>query len=218
MSRFGSIWKLHDHKKVTKVLLNEAKGIGILLGSFLLGYVLILMLPTLNLITQYEIFPATQKSKILFHPNFLVMALVAALVGFVYWLLQRTFSEPDDRLAYLDVRHSVHAVFLTVIIFLAFLKNSYLAVLLLLPPAYLWMFLRVRQKTEDRILNGLFLVGGAITFVIMSLLMATIFHIGPIYWYLFLSAAYGLISAYTVVLFLMALTIMIRLFRRFVLS
>jgi flagellar biogenesis protein FliO len=181
LSRFGSIWKLHDRKKVTKVLLNEAKGIGILLGSFLLGYVLILMLPTLNLITQYEVFPATQKSNILFQPNFLVMALVVALVFFVYWLLQRTFAEPEDRLSYLEVRHSLHAVFLTLIIFLAFLKNSYLAVLLLLPPAYLWMFIRARQKTEDRILNGLFLVGGAITFVIMSLLMATIFHIGPVY-------------------------------------
>ncbi len=218
LSRFGSIWKLHDHRKVIKVLLNEAKGIGILLGSFLLGYVLILMMPALQLITQYEVFPATQKSNILFHPNFLVMALVVVLVGFVYWLLQKTFAEPEDRLSFLEVRHSVHAVFLTLIIFLAFLKNSYLAVLLLLPPAYLWMFLRARQKTEDRILNGLFLAGGAITFVILSLLMATVFHIGPIYWYLFLSAAYGLISAYTVVLFFMALTIMIRLFRRFVLS
>src|SRR5262249_18983546 len=109
-----------------------------------------------------------------------------------------------------------HGALLATIIALAFAKNSYLAVLLLLPPAYLWTALRHRKRAEDRVLNTLLLLGGSITFVTVAMVMTTIFHVGAVYWYLFLSASYGLISAYSVVLFFMALTVMIRLFRSFV--
>src|SRR5262249_12485437 len=127
------------------------------------------------------------------------------------------FRERDDEQSYLELRHAFHGVLLTAVIVAAFMKNSYQATLLLLPPAYLWMALRAGRRPEDRILNTLLLLGGSLSFVIMAAVMSTIFHVGVVYWYLFLSAAYGLISAYAVVLFFLAITIMIRLFRAFVL-
>ena len=59
-------------------------------------------------------------------------------------------------------------------------------------------------------------IGGAITFLTGIFIMTTAFHIGAIYWYIFLSATYGLFSAYAVVLAFGAFTLMIRLFRAIV--
>ena len=217
LTKFGFVLETESRGRVWVIFKNEAKNMGIILGSLLLGYTLLLLLPALKIITQYEIFPATQKSLILSSPNFLAMLLVLTAVAGVYFVFKRTFTEADDSLDYFQIRHALHAAFIAVIIFLAFLKNSYLGVLLLLPPAYAWTALRNRKSRADRLINLLLLLSGGITLIAMTFVLSTIFHLGIIYWYLFLSAAYGLISAYSVVLFLMALTVMIRLFRSFVL-
>ena len=146
----------------------------------------------------------------------------------VYWIFRKTFfertelhrveqSESKHSISNGEIRHALLALVLTVVIFFALLKNSYLAVLLLMPPAYFWAALRNRKRPEDRILNILFLVGGSITFVAVAVLMSSVFYVGVFYWYIFLAAAYGLISAYSVVLFFTAITVMIRLFKSFVL-
>ncbi len=215
--KFRAAFDGRTRPKAMTVLQNEAKNMATLLASFLLGYVVILLLPELRIITQYEAFPATQKSLLLYTPNFLAILLVVGAVGLVYWMLKKLFSDPDDTIGYAEIRQAFHAGFLTIIVFLALIKNSYLGTLLLLPPAYLWMAIRTRGSREDRVMNMFLLLGGAITFVTVGVVMATVFHVGVFYWYLFLSAAYGLISAYSVVLFFMALTVMIRLFRAFVL-
>lgn len=217
LHKFGVALRQGKRDVIRKVLRNEAKNVAILLGSLLLGYVVMLMLPALHVITQYEVFPATQKSLLLYSPNFLALFLVAVSILAVYTVFRKTFAEPEDTIEYIEIRHALHAAFLALIIFLAFLKNSYLATLLLLPPAYFWTALRARRRREDRIVNILLLLGGAVTFIVTVIVLNTIFHVGVAYWYLFLSAAYGLISAYSVVLFFMALTVMIRLFRAFIL-
>jgi flagellar biogenesis protein FliO len=202
--------------KVLLVMRNEAKRATILLGSMLLGYGVMRLLPSLKIITQYETFPATQKSLILYSPDFVVMLVVVGLVIGVYWAFKSTFRDREDTLGLYDVRQAFHAALLLLVIGLAFLKNSYLATLLLVPPAYLWTAMRSRRRVEDRLMNGFLLIGGAITFVTMTIILTQIFYVGVVYWYLFLSATYGLISAYTVVLFFMVLTVMIRLFRSLV--
>ncbi len=223
--RFGQAIRRHPLKKVLGILRNEAKAMSILLGSLLLGYVVMLLLPALKVITQYETFPATQKSLLLYTPNFVAILLVIGSVLGAYYLFKRVFAHPDDTTGDVEVRQSLHTAFLSFIIFLAFLKNSYLAVLLLLPPAYFWMWVRRYRDSADpaskrttRAINVLLILGGALTFVTMAVVLSTIFYVGVVYWYLFLSAAYGLISAYAVVLFFMAITVMIRLIRNFVLD
>jgi flagellar biogenesis protein FliO len=217
LARFRGALRGRPRERLRAVFKNEAKNLAIVLASLLLGYVVVLLLPALRVITQYEVFPATQKSAILYTPNLLAMILVFACIGAVFWALHRTFREDHDLTADTEVRHAFHGAFLAAIIFLAFLKNSYLGSLLLLPPAYFWMTLRASRRPADRVLNGLLLAGGGITFVTMTAVMSTVFHVGVVYWYLFLSTAYGLFSAYAVVLFFMALSVMIRLFRTYVL-
>jgi hypothetical protein len=216
IARFGKVVRDRPRGMLLSVLGNEAKNAGILLGSFLLGYTVMLLLPALKVITQYEIFPATQKSPILFSPNFLAMLLVIGAIIVVYFLFKKIFAEPEDDLAHSEIRHAFHTAFMAIVIFLAFLKNSYLAILLLLLPAYLWTFIRYSRRAQSRVMNVALLLSGAITFVAMIFVMTTIFHIGAIYWYIFLSATYGLISAYTVVLAFMVFTVMIRIFRSIV--
>lgn len=219
LAKFGKVFQSFKPKQVVSVIKNELKIILILLGSFLLGYALILMLPPLKIITQYETFPATQKSLILYNPNFVAILLVVGTILGVYWLFRNTFAHPDDSVddSTVSIRHAVQSGLLALIILLAFMKNSYLAVLLLLPPAYFWTSIRARKRTDGKILNGIFVLAGAATFLATAILLGTIFHIGVFYWYLFLAAAYGLISVYSVVLFLMATAVMVRLFKSFVL-
>ena len=212
----SSILKKRPHKRVWEICKNEAKSLGIVAGALLLGYAVILTLPALRVITQYETFPATQKSALLYNPDFTAMLAVLAAVVAVYWIFKRAFRAPEDSIGAIEIRHAFHAVLLAGVILLAFLKNSYLAVLLLLPPAYLWTALRARRRTGDRVLNGLLLLGGAVTFVTMAIVLSTVFHVGVVYWYMFLAAAYGLISVYATVLFLIAFAVMIRLFLAFV--
>jgi len=215
--KFGRTFRTTPKSRVWEVVQNEIKLMAVLLGSLIAGYAIMLLLPALRVITLYENFPATQKSLLLYSPNFFAMIAVLAGIAAVYLLFTKTFIRPNDSEGYVEIRHALHAGFLTLIILLALVKNSYLAVLLLLPPAYLWTAIRRRRRPEDRLLNGLLLLGGAITFLATAMLLTTIFNVGVVYWYIFLAAAYGLISAYSVVLFFMALTVMIRLFRSFVL-
>lgn len=211
------VFRRQNRFLIFRILRNEAKNVGILLGSLLLGYVVMILLPALKIITQYETFPATQKSLILYHPDFIAILIVILSILGVYFLFKHTFAEPDDSIESREVRHAFHAAFLAIIIFLALVKNSYLATLLLLPPAYFWTAMRAKRRIETRIANMLLILAGAVTFVATVMILATIFHVGVVYWYIFLSASYGLISAYAVVLFFMALTVMIRLIRAFVL-
>jgi hypothetical protein len=209
------VFKKAGSKIVRSVLYNELKNSSVLIGALLFGYGVLLLLPSFQVIAQYEAYPATQKSAILYQPNAIAIILVLSSVGIAFLILSRLFSTQEDDLDYPDVRQTVHGLLLALVIFLAFLKNSYLATLLLLPPAYLWLGLRWRKRPEGRILNALIVLSGALSLVAMAIVMSQIFHVGVFYWYLFLSAAYGLFSAYSIVLFLIALAVMIRLIRRF---
>ncbi|MGE4108015.1 MAG: M28 family metallopeptidase [Bacteriovoracia bacterium] len=212
VSKFGAAVRAHSGYRVRVIFLNEAKNMGILLGSLLLAYAFLRLLPELKIITQYESFPATQKSTLLYNPNFLAIGLVALLAVGVYFIFKRTFAERDDAEEARELRHTFHAIVLAIVIVSGFLKNGYLTTLLLLPPAYFWTFMRAKGKAEDRVLNVLLLLGGSITLLILAVILGTVFHLGVLYWYVFLATAYGLVSVYTVVLFLMIMTVMARLF------
>lgn len=201
---------------VKRALLNEVKNISILISAMIFGYVILIMLPYLRLLDQYEIYPATQKSLLLYNPNYWVMALVLLGVVGAYVLLNRVFSNQDDKIDHPHVRQTVHGLLLAIVIFLAFLKNSYLATLMLIPPAYLWLAIRVRKQVQGRVINAMLVLSGSLTLVALALVMTQIFHLGIFYWYVFLGAAYGLFSAYTIVLALIIIAIMFRLARGFV--
>ncbi len=209
----------YTREEIFSGLKNEAKNVTLLLGALLAGYLILQLLPELRIITKYEAFPATQKSELLYRPDLLAMGGVIGATLLIWWGLTRIFADQnEDQAEALEIRHAFHGLLLAFIITLAFAKNSYLAVLLLVPPAYSWMALRVQRTRQARILNLALLFGGVITFLVMTVVMSTIFHIGFIPWYLFLGTSYGLISAYAVVLALAVIAMGIRLFRKFVLA
>src|SRR6185437_9520774 len=132
-------------------------------------YAVLLLLPVLRIITQYETFPATQKSPILYSPNFLAIGIVLAASAGAYWLFRKLFSEPEDNLEDASIRNAMHFALLALVILLAMVKNSYLAVLLLLPPAYLWSAVQARprgvKKQRSRSLNLVLILSGAVTLI-----------------------------------------------------
>jgi hypothetical protein len=219
--KFSLAFRQTPTARIFTALKHEAKFMGIVLLSFLSGYLVLLSLPFLKIITQYETFPATQKSKILDHPNLGAILIVFGSVIVTYFVLKRVFKGPEadplESNADAPIRHALHAAALTLIIFLAMIKNSHLATLMLLPPAYFWTSLQDRSQGKVQLRNLLLLLGGAVTFMAAIVVMTTLFHVGVVYWYLFLASAYGLFSAYSILLFVMSMTVMIRLFRAFVL-
>ncbi len=214
--KFALMFQKYPRTQIIRVCQHEAKNLGILFGSFMIGYLVLRLLPALRVMDQYESYPATQKSSLLYNPNFLAILLVVAAIIIVYFIFKKIFRELEDIPHFAEIRHCVHAGFLTLVIVLAYFGNSSLAVLLLAPPAYSWAFVRSRETGSGRILNTLLLLGGSVTFLAMIIVMTTVFHVGIVYWYMFLSAAYGLFSVYSVVLFALAIAIMLRLFRSFV--
>lgn len=217
ITRFAPLFTGPSRDRAVRLLKNEAKNAGLVLLSLLAGYAVLLILPQLHVIPQYEVFPATQKSLILYSPDFMAIFIVLATVAGAYFILDRLFSEPDDKIEDANIRQSLHFFILALIIFAAMLKNSFLASLALLPPAYFWSALRARPK-KSRSLNLLLIAAGSITLISVLIALSNVFFIGVTYWYVFLAVSYGLISAYSIVLFVMALTIMVRLTRAFVLS
>jgi hypothetical protein len=218
-ARAREAWSKYTREEIRLALLNEAKNIGLLVGALLAGYLILQLLPELKIITKYEAFPATQKSELLYRPDLWVMSGVLLITVGIWWGLARIFAdEVEDAAGHLDIRHAFHGLLLTLVIALAFAKNSYQAVLLLVPPAYSWMAIRTQRTRKDRILNLALLFGGVISFLIITIVMSTIFHIGFVPWYLFLGTSYGLISAYAVVLAFAVIAMGFRLFRKFVLD
>jgi hypothetical protein len=211
--RFTRTLATTERSLFIRVVRNELKNLGILLGSFLFGYLVIRLLPALKVITQYETFPATQKSEILYNPNIWAILLVLVTVAIVYFAMRRVFSEKVDDLGALHVRHSVQTIALALTIVVAFFGNSYLATLLLLPPAYFWTLL---HRGRGRWINFLLILGGTLSLLILGIIVTRVFHLGIVYWYVFLATAYGLISAYTAVVFFILMAMLIRALRHFV--
>ncbi|MBI3558599.1 MAG: M28 family peptidase, partial [Deltaproteobacteria bacterium] len=160
---------------ITQILLNELKLFSICFGSLVAGYALLRALPELNLITKYEMFPATQKSLVLYRPAYPALALVLTVVIALYLVLSRIFRSRTDRASTKSVerhiRHILMGIILTLVILLACAKNIYLASVLLIPPVYLWMFMKNNRHRKSRIVNAALFFGGFVSFIAICIAM-----------------------------------------------
>ncbi len=214
--KVNKAFKQYTKQQRKTAFLNEIKKMMMLISSLLTGYVIMLVLPFLKIIPQYENFPATQKAPLLYQPKAIAFILVFAGISIVYYILRKVFYAPADDEDRSDIRQAVHGILLSIIITLALFKNTYLATLMLLPPAYFWMSLKKHKEKKRKFINFLLILMGTLSLIAMLLVMTSVFHIGIIYWYLFLGATYGLFSAYAVVIFLIAIALIIRQIRRYV--
>lgn len=218
LKQIRGLWKERSKAKLKAILWHEAKGTLMVIGAMALGYVVLLLLPQLGLMQKYEHFPATQKSPLLYRPDWLPIWIVCGAITLSYILFRTVFSAHRAPPAHPEARHALHSFLMSVAIVFAMMKNSYLATLLLLPPAYFWAALRARKTLEGKLLNGAILLGSTLTLSATLIVLATQFHLGVIYWYLFLAASYGLISAYSISITILVVGSLVRLFHRFVLS
>lgn len=206
---------------IERVMKNEAKNFAILLASFLAGYAFLRYLPDLKIITKYEMFPATQKSLVLYRPVYTAIALIMIVIYGLYHGLKLALKSRADRAKpgteERAIRHSLLGIILGVLIAAAFAKNAYLASLLLMPPAYLWMFMRNSRTLDTRLHNGLLFLGGLASFIAICVIMTSVFHVGVFYWYMFLAVSYGLISVYAAVVAFAVISVGIRILRNLVL-
>jgi hypothetical protein len=130
------------------------------------------------------------------------------LVGIILWrftpLFVKTGKNPADRRAFLTAA-------LAVISLLTWAVNGFAATLLLILPATLWIWIGPGRSKIRIVGNLALLVGGTAVFAALLYFFPKIYYIGPIWWYLSLAAAYGLVTPAAVVLFLMTLGLLIRL-------
>ena len=54
-------------------------------------------------------------------------------------------------------------------------------------PTYFWIALKRKRMIEHRVVNSPLLLGCFLSFAVMLVVMSAIFHVGVVYWYLFLS-------------------------------
>ncbi len=210
--------KQYPRKLVFQVMKNEVKGFSVLFLSLLAGYGVLRILPDLKFIEKYEMFPATQKSLILYNPQYLVIGFLFLLTVTLYFLLSyilksRLDKQNPDYISQIRIRHSLLGIILGLIIVLAFLKNEHLGTLLVLPPAYLWMFMKNSRTIDSKLLNILLFIGGLLSLIAVCVITSFVFHIGVLYWYLLLAAAYGLVSVYAAVLAFALIAVAIRILR-----
>lgn len=210
--------KKSSKKLVLKVFKDELRYFGILAGSFIMGYLVVRLLPSLKIVTTYELFPATQKSEILYNPNYLAFVIVAFTVALFYWIFKRVFIKKNMPEENKEIRKSLYGIILTFIIAMAIAKNSFVTVLLVAPAAYIWIFLKIRKSKTGKLTNAFLLLSGAITAVVTIIVSTSVFHVGIVYWYLFLGLSYGMISVYSALLGIIFFAMMFRLFKHFVLE
>lgn len=217
-------FKRHDVWHIAK---NELKGFTVLFSSFLVGYVSIRLLPELKIIEKYELFPATQKSELLSNPQYLVLGLVALIIVAFYFLMSRLLKtqplkkfralESTDDQRSIQIRHSVLGIVLGAVLIIGFVQNPYLSTLLVLPPSYLWMFMRNNRKLDSKLLNALLFIGGLASSLAVAIAITMVFSLGVLYWYLFLATAYGLVTFYTVLVAVAIIAVGIRVLRNLIL-
>ncbi|OFY99275.1 MAG: hypothetical protein A2070_11390 [Bdellovibrionales bacterium GWC1_52_8] len=176
--------------------------------ALLAGYAALLLLPGAGILTRYEEFPGTQKTPLLYSPDLLVILLLIAAGLLVYGLLRRFSGNPKSKIIEPELVHTFHVFLQAAITALAFAVNSHFAVMALLFPAYTWSFI---SNSKSRVLNSALLSLGPISFVAVLAYLTSIFHLGVSYWFLLLSASYGLILPITAILFLLSIALMGRI-------
>jgi len=179
--------------------------------ALLAGYAALLLFPGIGILTRYEQFPGTQKTPLLYSPDLLVIVLLLAAGLAVYGLLRRLVKHPEPSTFSLETVYVFYSAVQAIITLIALLANSYMAILVLLFPAYSWSFVSVHKS---RSVNLILLALGWASFLTVLIYMTTIFHLGVWYWFLILSASYGLVSPIAAILFLLTVALLIRIATR----
>jgi hypothetical protein len=172
-----------------------------------------------GVLPRYELYPATPKDPFLYHiPPRVAAPLVAVLVlGYLAVRMLRRFL-PEAPQAF-DANKRIFCVWMYLIVVGALYVDPYAMWFFLGPLAYAFILLQRPSNWSWRALNAALLVAGALPFVAVLYYFGREIFLGwRIGWYLVLETAYGVWSKVAVVLFLMAASLWVQLFRTAVLG
>lgn len=203
----GWHWRRRALGPTLAILLGEARRVFALVGCLLVGLVAMKLMSLLGLLARCEMYPATPKDPLLYHPAILPLAVALLATGGALYAVRRFtlwFSPPLG----VDWSERYHALtsLLALVVFLTWLEGAgYAAVTFLALPAYLWIFLAEpvgRATMVRRIFAGLLVLAGTAVFVAFVALVGEVLVVGPSWWYIILGATYGLFSLKASVVFL----------------
>ncbi len=163
-------------------------GLLVIVGCFsglVVGFVLVVLSPTLGVIPAYDTYPPPPRHPFLYSPNPLLFALFLTPPVAATILLNRKVR---------DKRPSTAAVLLVLIlsVLLSMYYNHYATVTLLSQAIFLWPWIPYIRR---RIIKVVLLLGGMSVFLLLLIQFGEIIFLGPlITWYLLLGAAYGQFS------------------------
>jgi hypothetical protein len=171
----------------------------IFFGAGAAAFGVLKILPRIGWMVRYEIYPATQKDPVLYHPQYLPVLIVlgaAVAAGIILWLLFRRPAAPRP-----GDWPARKAALLTGLLILAVaawaFRAGFGAVTFLLLPAYLWPLLAPGGQVR-RAVNLLMVLAGSGMFFVFIALFAVKYKIGVMWWYLLMAASYGMFSVQAV--------------------
>lgn len=190
-------------------------------------YMLPLMLALVSLrgmhsggvLTRYELYPATPKDPFLYHiPVRIAAPLVAVLVlGYLAIRMLRPFL-PEAPRGFIAAKR-IYCVWIYLLVIGALYVDPYAMWFFVAPLAYGFVLLLRPTSLPRRVLNAALLFAGALPFLAVLYFFGREIFLGwRIVWYLVLQVAYGVWSRLAAVLFLMALSLWVQLFRLSVLG
>jgi len=185
----------------------------------LTGLLALRALTSSGILPRYELYPATPKDPFLYRiPVRVVLPLAAALIlGYLVVRLLRLFLPPRTESFAAGKRILCAGMYLVVV--WALYLDPYAMWLLIGPLAYAFLLLQFPSTLARRLLNAGLLLIGALPFVAMLVFFGKEIFLGwRILWYLVLQTAYGVWSTPAAVVFLLAVSLWIQLFRLGVLA
>ncbi|MDT7891358.1 MAG: M28 family peptidase [Thermoproteota archaeon] len=176
--------------------------------SFLLSYAFAKIFPFINIMPYYELYPPPPRHPLLYQPNYLAMGLwfvitIALLYAF-YFVYLRFKIEKDKMIT------TAH-VLLSIISIIYLIYNPFGATLLLLPAAYLWLF--ISPKKSHRIFNLLLIIfAGIMIYLLIYVYSQRIYlDLWSMLWYLFMGVVYNLFTLPSLLIYMSTLSVAIML-------
>jgi Peptidase family M28 len=192
---------------------------GIYLIPVIAALVTLRALTRANILTRYELYPATAKDPFLQHiqGRVIIPLVVVLLAGYAVVRLLRRWMPPPPR-SFAASKRTL-GVWVYMLVVWALYLDPFAMWLFLSPFAYGFLLLRRPSGMGARLLNLLLLLVGAVPFLVVVHYIGRATYVGwKAPWYLVLQSAYGVWSPWGSVAFLLAATLWLQLFRLTVLG
>jgi hypothetical protein len=178
-------------------LLRELLAYAGTLLPFLAFYYFITLVYRMRLLPRYPLYPATAKAPVLSDPHWGVLSTLLGLalaVAVACYFIVRTLNRSLPRPGF-HVSKLVLLLILAVVVFLAFLHNSYWAASFLVLPAWIWSLVDRSEGAGPRAANCIWILAAGVVYYMVTAAYAARLGLGwKIVWYEVLAVSTGLFT------------------------